>query len=233
MEELIKKENDIFEILQKFIDSNLDFIIVGGYAVSAFKHRFSVDADIVIKSADLPKFGGILRKEGFKKTILKDLENVYFAKFVRYEKEQASVDILINALVSRNTNASFSYDLIFKNSIKKKIIGIEKEIFARIPIKELLVVMKLHSGRLTDFRDIAALAKETNLELIRKFLFIGDLNVLKENLSKLHKVVNDKNFVDSFKGVFVEKKFDIDLEQVKKISKLRNYSRPTKYFGCF
>ena len=221
MEELIKKENDIFEILQKFIGSNLEFILVGGYAVSAFKHRFSVDADIVIKSLDLPKFEGILKKVGFKKTITKELENIYSSKFVRYEKEQASVDILVDALASRTTNSSFSYELLFGNSIKKKVIGIEKEVFARIPIKELLIVMKLHSGRLTDFRDIAALAKDADLELIKKFLFIGNLNVLKENLSKLHKVVNDKNFVDSFKGVFVEKKFDIDLEQVRKISELR------------
>ena len=221
MEELIKKENDIFEILQKFIDSNIDFIVVGGYAVSAFKHRFSVDADIVIRLEDLSKFEEILKKNNFKKTIAKQLDNAYSSKFIRYEKEQASIDILIDALASRTTNSSFSYDLIFKNSIKKKIIGIEKEIFARIPVKELLVVMKLHSGRLTDFRDIAALAKDTNLELIRKFLFIGDLNVLKENLSKLHKVVNDKNFVDSFKGVFIEKKFDVDLEQVERISMLK------------
>ncbi len=221
MEELIKKENEIFAILQRFIESNLDFIVVGGYAVSAFKHRFSVDADIVIKSTDLPKFEEVLKKDNFKKTITKELENIYFSKFVRYEKEQASVDILIDALASRSTNASFSYELIYNNTIKKKIIGIEKEVIARIPIKEILIVMKLHSGRLTDFRDIAALAKDTNLELIKKFLFIGDLNVLKENLSRLHKVVNDKNFVDSFKGVFVEKKFDIDLEQVKKISELK------------
>jgi hypothetical protein len=221
MEELIKKENEIFEILQRFIDSNLDFIIVGGYAVSAFKHRFSVDADIVIKSEDLPNFQSILKKKSFKKTIAKQLDNTYSSKFIRYEKEQASVDILIDALASRTTNSSFSYDLIFKNSMKKKIIGIEKEVIARIPIKELLIVMKLHSGRLTDFRDIASLAKDTDLELIKKFLFIGDLKVLEENLLKLHKVVNDKNFIDSFKGVFVEKKFDIDFEQVKNISELK------------
>ena len=69
MEELIKKENDIFKILQKFIDADFEFIIVGGYAVSAFKHRFSVDADIVIKSENLANFEGILKKQGFKKTI--------------------------------------------------------------------------------------------------------------------------------------------------------------------
>jgi len=221
MEQLIKKENDIFGILQKFINKDLNFIIVGGYAVSAFKHRFSVDADIVVKSEDLPKFEDILRKTGFKKTITKELENVYSSKFIRYEKDQASVDILIDAKASRTTNASFSFNLIFDNSIKKKITGIEKEIFARIPVKELLIAMKIHSGRLTDFRDIAALAKDSDISLIKKFLFIGDLKVINENLHKLNSVVNDKNFVDSFKGVFLEKKFDIDLQQVKRISELK------------
>ena len=221
MEQLIKKENEIFGILQKFIDKDLNFIIIGGYAVSAFKHRFSVDADIVIKSEDLPKFEDILRKTGFKKTITKELENVYSSKFIRYEKDQASVDILIDALASRTTDASFSFNLLFDNSIKKKITGIEKDIFARIPVKELLIVMKIHSGRLTDFRDIATLAKDSDLSLIRKFLFIGDLKVINENLHKLNQIVNDKNFVDSFKGIFAEKKFDIDFEQVKRISELK------------
>jgi len=222
MEQLIKKENEIFEILQKFINKNLDFILVGGYAVSAFKHRFSVDADIIIKSIDLPKFEILLKKVGFKKTITKDLENVYSSRFMRYDKDQASIDLLIDALASRTTNASFSFELIHSNSIKKKIIGIEKEIYARIPIKELLITTKIHSGRLTDFRDIAALAKDSNLQLIKKFLFIGNLDVINENLHKLNQAVNDKNFIDSFKGVFLEKKFDIDIEQVRKISELKS-----------
>ena len=224
MEDLIKKENEIFEILQKFIDPNLNFIVVGGYAVSAFKHRFSVDADIVIKNEDLLKFEEVLKESNFNKTIVKELENNYSSKFIRYEKDKASIDMLIDALASRTTNASFSYELIFNNSIKKKIIGIEKEVPVRIPVKELLIIMKLHSGRLTDFRDIAALAKGADLELIKKFLFVGNLNILKENLSKLHKIVNSRNFIDSFKGVFLEKKFDIDLKQVKKISELKKES---------
>ena len=73
-----------------------------------------------------------MRKEGFKKTITKELENVYSSKFVRYEKEQVSVDILVDALASRTTNSSFSYELIFDNSIKRKIMGIEKEVIVRI-----------------------------------------------------------------------------------------------------
>jgi hypothetical protein len=185
MEQLIQKENDIFEILQSFIDAKLEFVVVGGYAVSAYKHRFSVDADIVIKSEHLSEFEKVLTKNGFKKTISKDLENMYSSRFIRYEKEQASVDILIDAVACRGTNASFGYDLLYKNSISKRIIGIEKEVLARIPTKEILIVMKVHSGRLTDFRDVAALAKDLNLETIRKFLFIGDIKILKENMEKI------------------------------------------------
>lgn len=218
--DLTDRENNIFEILQKFIDSGLDFVIVGGYAVSAFKHRFSIDADIVVKSADVAAFEDILRKNNFRKTISKELENIYSSKFERYEKDAASIDLLINAVASRTTNAVFSYDLLVNNSAKRKIIGTEKEIIASVPNKEALIAMKIHSGRLADFRDIAALAKDTNLGIIKKFLFIGNLNQVKENLKNLERALNDKNFIDSFKGVFLEKKFDIDVSQLRKIAKL-------------
>jgi len=221
MEELIKKENDIFDILQKFIDAKLDFVVVGGYAVSAFKHRFSVDADIVIQSKDFDKFEKIVKKDNFEKTSEKELENIYSSKFVRYEKETASIDFLIDAIAARATGASFSYNLLADNSIEKRIIGIEKQISAKVPIRELIIAMKIHSGRLTDFRDIAALAKDTSLTEIEKFLFIGDLKALNDHLKKLATIVKNKNFIDSFKGVFVEKKFDIDMKQVEKISNLK------------
>jgi len=221
MEQLIKKENDIFAILQKFLDEKLNFIIVGGYAVSSFKHRFSVDADIVIQGSDLEKFENLLKREGFEKTMSKELENVYSSRFVRYEKDSASIDILVDAIASRQTNASFSYDLLLKNSAKRKIIGIEKEITAVVPTREMLLVTKIHSGRLTDFRDIAALAKDFDLELIRKILFIGDLKELYKNLEELGKLSQSSNFKDSFKGVFMEKKFDIDFNKVKQLSELR------------
>ena len=220
MQQLIEKENLIFDVLQEFIDSKLEFIIVRGYAVSAFKHRFSVDADIVIKSEDLDKFELILKRKGFSKTKEKQLHNEYASRFMRYEKDLASVDILIDALASRSTDASFGYDLLLNKSTKRKIIGIEKQVETLVPSKEMLIVMKIHSGRLTDFRDIAAMAKDTNLENIRRFLFIGDLKVVESNLDKLGKIVKEKGFIDSFKGVFMVKKFDVDINQVEKIAKL-------------
>ena len=169
----------------------------------------------------MEKFESILKKKGFSKVIEKKLENIYSSGFIRYEKDRIGIDILIDALASRTTDASFSYSLLSMNSAKRKLIGIEKELIARIPSKELLIVMKLHSGRLTDMRDIAALAKSTNLETIKRFLFIGNLKALQKNMDKLGVVVKHKNFIDSFKGVFIEKKFDIDVKQVERIANLR------------
>jgi len=222
MRNLIERENEIFSILNKFSNKNLEFILVGGYAVSAYKHRFSVDADIVIKEKDVEIFEETLKSEGFQKQQSRELEDIYASKFIRYEKKEPliSIDLMINALASRTTNASFSFDLILKNSEIKKIIGIEKEAKVKIPNKELLIAMKLHSGRLTDFRDIAALAKSTDIEKIKQLIARGDTIPLKTNLINLSKTINDKKFIDSFKGVFIEKKFDIDTIQLEKISKL-------------
>lgn len=222
MRNLIERENEIFNILEKLSSGHSKFIVVGGYAVSAYKHRFSVDADIVIKEKELEIFEKILKNEGFKKQQTRDLSDIYASKFVRYEKKSSliSVDLLINALVSRTTNASFSFELLLQNSKIGKIIGAEKEIKVRIPNKEILTAMKLHSGRLTDFRDIAALAKGTSIEKIQQLIKRGDATPLKTNLIALNKTIKDNNFIDSFKGVFSEKKFDIDTKQLEKISKL-------------
>lgn len=223
MEQFIQRENEIFAILERFVKEKLTFVVVGGYAVSTYKHRFSVDADIVIQEKDKEIFDNILRKEGFKEEQSRELEGIYISRFVRYVRKEfnISVDLLMNSVVSRQTGASFGFEFLFNNSTLKKIIGIEKEVETLVPRKEVLIAMKIHSGRLTDFRDIAALAKGSDIEKIETFSKRGDLKVVKRHLQELNRVVNDKNFRDSFKGVFLEKRFDIDFKQVEKISEMR------------
>jgi len=219
----IKRENRILDILQKFIDQELAFIVVGGYAVSSYKHRFSVDADIIIRINDKEKFEEVLRNNKFIKTVVKDLDHVYAPEFIRYETQDklpVSVDLLINGIGSRNTNASFSFEQLEKYSKKRKIIGIEKEITCLIPDKEILIALKIHSGRLTDMRDIMALSKDIDADVIERFLWIGNTSIVKENIKKILTLINDKGFIDSFKGVFIEKKYDISLKDIEKLKKL-------------
>ena len=222
-DQYIGRENTIFEVLQAFIDASLNFIVVGGYAVSAYKHRFSVDADIVMRIEDKAQFEEILKKKGFIKTIVKDLDHLYAPEFIRYElkgKLPVSIDLLVGGIGSRTTEASFSFEQLKKHTEKKKIIGIEKEVIVQIPKKEILIVLKLHSGRLTDFRDIAALAKNIDFSIIEGIIWQGKIDIVKENIRKLVSLLDKKEFMDSFKGVFMEKKYDIDSEEIKKLKTL-------------
>lgn len=219
-EKFIKRENIIFKILHQCNEQNLIYIVVGGYAVSAYKHRFSVDIDLVIKKQDKELFGALLKRNHFIKTIMKDLDHVYASEFIRYETKSelpVSVDLLIDGVGSRTTNGSFSFEELFQYCQKRKIIGIEQEAEVYVPNKELLIILKLHAGRLTDYRDIVALSYKLNIEIIKKMIWRGEKEVVKKHLKTLLELLTKKEFIDSFKGVFIEKKYDVDIKEVRKL----------------
>lgn len=68
------RENQLFDILEIFTAHDLEFLVIGGYAVSAYQHRFSVDADIVITAEQFDRFATLLRDEGYEK--IEDVEQV-------------------------------------------------------------------------------------------------------------------------------------------------------------
>ena len=64
----VERENEILKTISAFADAGLDFIVVGGYAVTGLgRHRFSVDLDIVINRKDLDAFTKILKERGFER----------------------------------------------------------------------------------------------------------------------------------------------------------------------
>ena len=223
-ENFIKRENKIFEMLQEFNNAKLNFIVIGGYGVSSYKHRFSVDADVIIKKEDKQFFEEILKRKKFVRTVVKNLDHIYSKEFIRYEikenKSPVSFDLMIDGAGSRNTDASYGFNEILQHSKIRKIIGSEKEVDVLVPDKEILIVLKLHAGRLTDIRDVVALSKNIDLELIKKFIFRGKINFVKKNVEKLLSLIHDKGFMDSFKGVFIEKRYDIDLKSLDKLKEL-------------
>ncbi len=190
IESFIDRENQIFEILQKFIKESLDFVLIGGYA------------DISIRESDKEKFISLLKKNNFVRTVKKDMPYVNFEQFTRKNELAVTVDLLIGGVASRTTNAIWDFDFIFNHSQIKKIKGIENEINARIPEKELLISTKLHSARLTDCRDIVALASEINKNKIVEYANRGDKKRFKLCLEKVKSTIENKNFIDAFKGVF-------------------------------
>lgn len=199
------RENQLFDILQTFKEKDLEFVVVGGYAVSAFQHRFSVDADVLITGKDLDRFAKILRKEGYERMEDRDLET---GRFVSYRKEAdlpVTVDLMVGGIQSRRTDASWSYREIAQHSERVEIQGSERAISVRIPEREALIAMKLHSGRLTDARDVVALAEDVDFERIESHLRRGEQEKMVTVLNRLVEAVESDDFADAFKGVFTRK----------------------------
>lgn len=213
LKEFIDRENEIFNILSRLKDGEIDFVLIGGYAISAFKHRFSVDADILVKESQLSKIIEILEKNNFKQYKSMNLENIYKGKFKAFVKKaelSVTVDLLINAVSSRQTNASWSFDLFKDNSIETEIRGIEKSIKLNIPVKELLIATKIHSCRLTDIRDIVAVCEGIDVDALIKFTRTGELAKLKGCVNKFRETIKNKNFIDAFKGIFSIERFPLN-----------------------
>ncbi len=53
---LLEREQEVMKILNLLLDKELEFIVVGGYAISTYKKRFSIDLDVVVKEEDLENF---------------------------------------------------------------------------------------------------------------------------------------------------------------------------------
>ena len=111
-ERFVQRENDLFDALQRFVDAKLDFIVIGGYGVSAYQHRFSVDVDMVIQKKDLASFEEALTADAYVKTTHKELDHVYASLFLRYLRKRelpVSVDLLVDGVGVRQTGASFIF----------------------------------------------------------------------------------------------------------------------------
>lgn len=104
---LLEREKEVLRLIGLFKENNLRFIVVGGYAVSTYKKRFSVDLDVVILDEDFLKFEELLLKEVYSISYEKEIAILYGENFKRFMKKMNNlpidVDLLINGLVSRST----------------------------------------------------------------------------------------------------------------------------------
>lgn len=204
----VERENKILKIIQGLVNADIDFIVVGGYAVSSLaRHRFSVDCDIVISKELLDDSEKFLGEQGYKKHIERSgFDEIYAGEFVSYEKRvldlPVTVDLLVNSLVCRATGASWSYDYIQKHSVEANILGLEASVRCRIPEKELLIAFKIHSGRRADVRDVIMLIENADIEKVLNHIKRGNIDALKNQVRKIIYALDDVNLINSLKGVF-------------------------------
>jgi hypothetical protein len=205
------RENAILDLLRKLRGAEVEFVLVGGYAISALaSHRFSVDCDVIVPKKSLAKIRSILKVEGYKKEQeKKGFDKIYGGSFESYAKQIAgldvTVDLLVKSLVSRDTGASWSYREIESKSNIETVVGVSMAVESVVPSKELMTAFKIHAGRLADARDIVMMVEGIDWNSVAKFVRRGKLGAVKKNINKIIEVLADRNTVDSLKGVYSKK----------------------------
>lgn len=203
------RERTRFDFLRS-IPSKKRFIIIGGFAVSAYEFpRLSVDLDIVIPGTELKFFSKLIKEQGFVFGWEKsDFDDTYDGKYERYimeEKLPVSVDLLINSVQARQTNYSYSFNYLFKHSQIREIRGWhpEAKVTVRVPKREMLIALKVNSMRMADQRDIIMLCYEKpDADMIARHLKNCPKEIIIDNLNTLLELVGSRGHDNSIKGVF-------------------------------
>ena len=198
------REKECFDFL-KLLEKEMDYVIIGGYAVSSYGFpRFSVDLDIVISEKGESKYQKLINDRDFV-LITEKVDLNYSGKFKRYEKGLVSIDLLINSVQSRQTGYSYPFSYIFKNSNIREVSGWDPTLKAkiRVPEKEMLIALKIHSMRMADKRDIIMLCFEKpDIDKISSHMKNFPKDKIVKNFDDLFIDIEKQSFKDSLKGVY-------------------------------
>ncbi|MFQ5795919.1 MAG: hypothetical protein ACE5JP_12835 [Candidatus Bipolaricaulia bacterium] len=135
---------------------------------------------------------------------------------------KASVDLLVNSVISRQTGSSYSFEYLFKNSELREIIGfsVNLKVEARVANREMLIALKANSMRLADKRDITALCNgEVDVEKVVSHLRRCPEQIIIQNIDGFLETLEDERYKDSIKGVFrlSDRAYERVTERAKKV----------------
>ncbi len=201
------REAELLDTLEAVIDAELPYVLIGGWAIAAFNQRFTTDVDVVIPSQAVADTTALLIDHGYEKTADVERSNIYEGRTLRFEKDIGNpvrFDAMVDALGCRQTEAEWSYRYLSKHSVTKEL-RTGRPVTARIPERELLFAVKLHSGRKADTRDLVVLAADADFDRIGTHLQRGDPEKLAERIDTVLDRLTAEGFKDSFKGVFEQK----------------------------
>ncbi len=81
----------LIEVLEELEQSEIGFVLVGGYAISQFEPRFSTDLDLVIAPDDYDEVVAFLQQHGFERTAEFDVpaeETIYNREIECFERTE-------------------------------------------------------------------------------------------------------------------------------------------------
>ena len=201
------RSDALIELLEELTQEGHEYVLVGGYAVSAFNTRFSTDLDIVVAPDSKADFVEFLERRDFEETDSHAKEWFYDTEVIEYEKrltpqQPIGFDLLVNGLGCRQTEAQWSFDYLYDYSHQQEVSGGTVITTARVINGGVLVAAKLHSGRETDLRDVLAVAEEINLDTVTPHLRRGDNDALREQLRRGLEIIQSDELKHGYRSDF-------------------------------
>lgn len=186
-------------------DAGLPYVLVGGWAVSAFQTRFTTDIDAVIPETSLDDYEAFLGDRGYETEFEADVSNQYEGRMVQFAKavgeNEVTFEALVDAIRCRQTDAEWSYRYLHEHSTVASL-EVAEGLEGRIPEPSLLFALKLHSGRMADTRDLVVISTRADFDRIECHIHRGDPDRLDDQIADVVERLTDEDFEDSFKGVF-------------------------------
>ena len=205
-----ERSEALIGVLEDLQESDIGFVLVGGYAVSQFETRFSTDLDLVIAPNDYDEVVTFLEEHDFERD--KELEvppdeTIYNREIELFERDEGlvhpvGVDVFVNGLGCRQTRAEWSFEYLREHSTEQTISGGSRLTTARTADGEVLVAAKLHSGRPTDLADVLAAVPEIDFKTVAKHLHRGDEEALCSQLDEARKFIENEGLNHRFKSLF-------------------------------
>jgi len=210
---LPERQSELIDTHRTVQEAELPYVLVGGWAVSAFQTRFTTDIDSVIPETALDDYDTLLRDLGYEKQFEHDVSNEYEGRMIQYTKPVGENDVKFEALVDamgcRQTDAEWSYRYLHEHSTIESL-DVAEDLNGRIPEPALLFAMKLHSGRKADTRDLVVISLRADFDRIERHVHRGDPEKLDRQIEMVLNRLEEDGFKDSFKGVFRQEELPVD-----------------------
>lgn len=200
----------LIEILDALEASDIEFVLVGGYAISQFETRFSTDLDLVIAPGAYDSLVSFLEEKGFERTDSFEVppeETIYSREIELFQLSEGlphpvGVDVLVNGLGCRQTGAEWSFEYLRAHSSETTISGGTRETTVQAAEGAVLVAAKLHSARPTDLADVLAAVPAIDFETVASHLHRGDEKALQDQLREAKAFIEDGGLDHRFKSMF-------------------------------
>ena len=197
----IIREKKSLQLLDQF-PWEIGSVIIGGYSILGYGTlRYSTDLDLVIPKEAAETTKEWFRFKGFslEKTARPNPQN-YDGGYLRYSKEEVTVDLLIGSVRDRDARVDIPEKWITKQPTMYKINGLNSQTTIQVPLVRLeaLWALKLQAGRSQDISDLFSVSnrKFYETEVIEIFRELKCSSLVEKLESTKRKLRDPKTYSD-------------------------------------